>query len=186
MNEVAQSAITILLHRPDDARARPGNYLGGSGKQIGEKHKLLFRPRKSSKALELSAYLTCVHIVRKVEDFLGGMASVDYSDRRNILFYIAYYSVCRICGTSEPSVEDVCQIKSSDMSQELLQESFKNVNGMYLQLGKEEENRDVVAKGTELLAMIKRQLPQTPTQDRSKTEAKMKIKDILLKAEFQW
>ena len=187
LNEVAQSAITILLRRPDDARARPGNYLGPvPGSAVQDKHKLLFRPRKSTRLLELSAYLKCVLIVRKIENFLKGMASVDYSDRRNLLFYMAYYATAKICKTADPEVDEVFKIQSTDLTQELLQESHKKVNQIYLQLSRKADNRDVVAKGSEMLALLRKQLPKKKVAKAASVEQKKKIKDVLKAAEFVW
>jgi hypothetical protein len=189
LNEVAQSAITILLHRPDDARARPGNYLGPvPGSASNDKHKLLFRPRSSSRVLELSAYLKCILIVRAVEDFLKGMSSVDYSDRRNLLFYMAYYVTAVICNTADPNADDVFRVRKKDITQELLQKAHKDVNTIYLHLSKNEENRDVVAKGSELLASIRKHLPARRTEVRaaSNGQKKRRIKDVLKAAEFVW
>ena len=188
LNEVAQSAIAILLHRPDEARARPGNYLGPvSGSRAKDKHKLLFRPRKSARLLELSAYLKCVLIVRKIEDFLKGMASVDYSDRRNLLFYMAYYCASRICKTQSPDADGVFRVRGVDITQELLQESHKIVSSIYIQLSKKEDNRDVVAKGSEMLTSLRKQLPQQTTPVKSDGgNHKKRIKDVLKEAKFIW
>jgi hypothetical protein len=190
LNEVAQAAISILLRRPDDARGRPGNYIGPiPGSATQEKHRLLFRPRKSSRALELSAYLKCVLIVRRVEDYLKAMKSVDYSDRRNLLFYLAYYATAKICKTPDPGSDEVFAVRSTDLSNELLQEAFGVVNEVYLQLSKKEENRDAVAKGTEMLAAIRKHLLQNGITSKTKNAAEpvsRKIKDILRAAEFVW
>ena len=188
-NEVTQAAIAILLHRPDDSRARPGDYVGASeGKKAGEKHKLLFRPRKASKLIELSAYLKCVFIVRKVEAFLEGVSALDYGDRRNLLFYMAYYLVCKIANSRTPSAEDVFAIEASALTQESLQEAYKLVSGLYLRLSRKAENRDIVAKGPEMLAALKKKLPKAraaatdvPGSARSK-----KIRDVIRESEFKW
>jgi hypothetical protein len=131
-NEVTQAVIAILLHRPDDSRARPGDYIGASeGKKAGEKHKLLFRPRKASKVMELSAYLKCVLIVKEVEDFLKQMSTLDYGDRRNLLFYVAHYVACIISDSPTPTFEGVFAIERKALTQELLQTAFKVVNGQF-------------------------------------------------------
>jgi len=128
-NEVTQAAIAILLHHPDDARARPGDYIGAAeGKKAGEKHKMLFRPRQSSKELELSAYLKCVLIVRSVEDFIKGISGIDYGDRRNLLFYVAYYVASKIANTPTPSIEDVFSITSSHITQQVLQDAYNTTS----------------------------------------------------------
>ncbi|MBZ5676270.1 MAG: AIPR family protein [Acidobacteriia bacterium] len=186
-NEVTQAAIALLLHRPDDSRARPGDYVGASeGKKAGEKHKLLFRPRKASKVVELSAYLKCVLIVRKVETFLDAISSLDYGDRRNLLFYIAYYLSCKITGSRTPSVEAVFDIRSASLTQESLQDAFKLVNGFYLRLSKKAESRDVVAKGPDLLAALKKKLPKTKGANIAKPAQSKRIKDVINDAEFKW
>ncbi len=189
-NDVTQAAIAILLHRPDDSRARPGNYVGaGEGKRADEKHKLLFRPRQSSSVVELSAYLKCVLIVRMVEEFIKGMGSVDYSDRRNLLFYMAYHVTCKIADSPSPTVEDVFKITSTAITQDLLEDSFKTVNGIYGELSKKEESRDVVAKGTEMLSALKKKLHKSSSRGipmKGVVRPKQRIKDVLQHTEFKW
>lgn len=189
-NEVTQAVVAILLHHPDDSRARPGDYIGASeGKKAGEKHKLLFRPRKASKVIELSAYLKCVLIIRAVEDFLTGISGIDYGDRRNLLFYIAYYVTCKISNTPAPSVEDVFSITSSQVTQQLLQEAYAIVSKIYIKLSKSEENRDVVAKGPKLLANLRKKLPKakkTTAAAAADSQRSRRIRDVIADADFKW
>jgi len=189
-NEVTQAAIAILLHRPDDARARPGDYIGGvQGEKPGEKHKLLFRPRSASKTVELSTYLKCVLLVRAVEDYLKDRPNLDYNDRRNIRFYVSFHLVCKITKSSAPTLEDVFQITSSDVTMDRLEKSFRAVSRLYFALSKTAENGDSVAKSVDLLAALKKVLPKRrpPVKAESSVrQVKKRIKDVLQESEFKW
>jgi hypothetical protein len=101
---------------------------------------------------------------------------------------MAYYVTAVICNTADPDADDVFQVRRKDVTQELLQKAYKDVNTIYLHLSNEEENRDVVAKGSELLASIRKQLPVKSTEERtaSNGQKKRRIRDVLKAAEFVW
>lgn len=188
LNEVAQAAIAVLLHRPDDARGRPGSYIGGDGK-TGEKHKLLFRPRQKAKLVELRSYLKAVLIVRKVAEFINSVSEIDLGERHNILFHVSYHVVCSIIGYAAPTIDEVYDITSSQLTQEKLQSSYKTVLDAYRKQVKDEDNPDIVAKGSDFLAALKKTLPTAPSTasvPKVTSVARKKIKDILSEAEFKW
>jgi len=188
LNEVTQAAIAVLLHRPDDARGRPGNYIGGEGKK-GEKHKLLFKPRQKAKLVELQSYLKAVLIVRKVAEFLNSVSEIDPGERRNILFHMSYHVVCSIIGYASPTVDEIFSITASQLTQEVLQSSYKTVLDIYKTQAKDADNPDIVAKGSDFLAAVRDGLPTAlPASHVSQPEpmTKKKIRDLLNAAEFRW
>ena len=186
---MTQAAIAILLARPDDARGRPGNYIGaGDTKKTGNKHKMLFRPRSNAKSLKLS-YLKCVLIVRRVTEFLKGASGIDPGDRRNLLFYVAYHSVCGIVGTATPSVEDIIAITSPSITNERLETAYEICFRIYRRLTEKEDNPDIVAKGSEFLIELKKLIPETEKASPTTiplTPRREKIRDVLQEAEFAW
>lgn len=188
LNEVTQAAISILLHRPDDARGRPGNYLGTDAKKKGEKHKQLFKPRAKNKSAELNSYLKAVLIVRVVDEFLRGIFGLDPGERRNMLFHVSYHLVCSVSGTPLPTVENVFEIKRSDITTQQMQASYDIVNEAYRRLSQQTDNPDMVAKGADFLAEIKKTIPLPDSTREKKTslEPKMKIRDVLKGLEFDW
>ena len=100
---------------------------------------------------------------------------------------MAYYITATICNTADPDSDDVFQVRKKHITQELLQKSYAEVNTIYLQLSKKEENRDVVAKGSEMLAALRKQLPVKKAAKKSASNnQKKKIKDVLKAAEFVW
>jgi hypothetical protein len=101
---------------------------------------------------------------------------------------MAYYVTAVICNAADPDADDVFRIRKKDITQELLQKAHKDVNAIYLRLSEKEENRDVVAKGSELLASIRKQLPAKRTEERatSNGQKKRRIKDVLKATEFVW
>jgi hypothetical protein len=187
LNEVTQAAIAVLLHRPDDARGRPGNYIGGEGKK-GEKHKLLFKPRQKAKLVEIHSYLKAVLIVRKVAKFLNSVSEIDPGERRNILFHMSYHVICSITGCAAPTIEEVFAITSSQLTQEKLQFSYKIVLDLYKAQAKDADNPDIVAKSADFLTTVKNTLPVPAAALVPKSEplTKKKVRDILSAAEFKW
>jgi len=191
LNEVTQAAISILLHRPDDARGRPGDYIRGEAKKVKkkgiEKHKLLFKPRSASKAMELRVYLKCVLLVRSVEDFLESVPEIDPGERRNVLFHISYHLACTVVGHSAPSVEDVFVVTSSQITPDRLRGSFDAVFKIYTELSAKADNPDIVAKGADMLTQIKAMLLPPPDLDgRVLSKPDRKIRDVLSALEFRW
>jgi hypothetical protein len=63
VNDVVQAVVSVLLQRPDDARARPGDYF-----KDDESYASVF----DNPSITLDAYLLCTQIVRRIEKFLDG------------------------------------------------------------------------------------------------------------------
>jgi hypothetical protein len=81
--ELLQAMLAIKLMRPDDARARPRDYIKEDDKYAG-----IFGEDK----FDLTIYLKCVLLYRRVESFLISDAlGLDIGHQRNLKFYLAMY-----------------------------------------------------------------------------------------------
>lgn len=143
VNELLQAVISILLHRPDDARARPGNYL------TGEKYDEVF------KEVDLRVYLACVRIMRRVESFLG-TTKLDRGDKRNVKFYVAAYLVGKLVEAVNPTQEQIMSVEASTINDTDIKDSYRRVWAAYQRLG----GNDIVARGSKLLESLRRSLTQ--------------------------
>lgn len=89
VNSVAQAVISLILQRPDDARARPGDYFKDQNR-----YKSIF----GNQRITLQNYLTCVRIVRHVADYLR-RRGLDKGEAKNLLHYVAAMTTREFVGT---------------------------------------------------------------------------------------
>ena len=144
VNAVAQAVIAILLQRPDDARARPGDYF-----KDDDKYDTIFANDK----IPVSAYLTCTKIIRSVESFCD-LLPVMNSDEKNLKFYVAALLTQELTGLEFPVAGKLPN--PSSISESIINDCFRRVVKIYMRLS-EETDRDSVAKGTAFLKAIRRQ-----------------------------
>lgn len=191
-NEVIQAVVSIILHRPDDARARPGDYLKEDKKGI-ELYKKVFGSSRRSAPIPLGAYLKCVLIIRDVTRFLEGKNNLSRGDRHNLKFYVAFCLCCDLTQNASPTANEVLSIESSQVTPARLESALQVASDLFWGLVKANvpdnvESPDGIAKGTELLALLNKHFldlygaRQPVAKTRSKTK---KIKDVLKDGEIK-
>lgn len=144
VNAVAQGVISIMLQRPDDARARPGDYF-----KEENRYKSIFASQK----IQLATYLACVKIVRHVDAFLTSQG-VDRSDGKNLLFYVAAAAVRDFTGIKHPVAAKIP--RSNQLTDEILANTLHNVSKFYYKLMQTADG-DSIARGPTLLKKINAQ-----------------------------
>jgi hypothetical protein len=143
INELLQAVLAILLRRPDDARARPGDYI-----RDDDKYKQVFGGN-----LPLRAYLSCAQLVRTVEDWLPEK-NLPYTQERDIKFYMCAHLASMLASRSEPTADELAAINVKAINHGLLETVFDKVWAKYERLGA----NDQVAKGTELRKRLQKDL----------------------------
>lgn len=133
---MAQAVMSIVLQRPDDARARPSSLL-----KKDEDYKAIF-----SNSHPLSMYRVCAQVVKRVDDYLRSLVDLDPKDRTNIRFFVAMYSALVVAGSISPTATSISMLKIEQFSNAELEKSTKVVFSIYKNLG----GTDQVAKGTQL------------------------------------
>jgi hypothetical protein len=141
---VAQAVVSIMLQRPDDARARPGDYF---------KEENRYRSIFATQKIPVQAYLSCVRIVRDVEAYLLSH-NVDRSDIKNLVFYVAAGACRRAAGMKIPIASKLP--KPSQMTEELLGPVLSDIWKFYLKLSNTADG-DAIARGPQLLQRINKQ-----------------------------
>lgn len=139
VTELLQAAIAVVAHRPDDARARPGDYITDD-----DKYASVFE-----NDLPLGVYLSMVQIVRRVDDFLE-FSNVDRGEQRNLKYYIAFYLVCVLADSLAPNPDEIIAIEESTLKDDLLRNIHARVLKKYQKLGAD----DTVARGPDLLRKL--------------------------------
>ena len=142
--EMAQTVMSILLQRPNDARARPSSII----KDDAEYSKVF------NEFFPIRFYVVAGHLRKLSEAFLRDHSELDTGHRNNVLYYVLTRLAVRLTGKVAPTAEDIATIDLTHMTQQDFQDSLQDVVVPYAQLGGDER----VAKGAELVARI-RSLP---------------------------
>jgi hypothetical protein len=154
--ELVQALVSVLLQRPDDARARPGNYIK-EGDAGDRRYASIFGMDEAGNALlPLGVYLKCVTILRRVDSFLE-KKQIELGHRRNIKFYVASYVVCDIAKRLRPDADIILTIDPELITDSQLETAYGIVWSRYTELSGT-ENPDSVAKGPDLLKAMKDEL----------------------------
>jgi hypothetical protein len=149
---MAQAIMSICMQRPDDARARPSSLL-----KRDDDYAKIFGPE-----YPIELYLVAGRIIKAVQSALRSRDDLQPKDKNNLLFYIAMYVAAHLTKKASPEPADVSKIKLADITEEVVELSLKAVDPLYKARGAS----DRVAKGTELLADLKKTLAKEfPTAD---------------------
>lgn len=141
VNFLVQSVISILLQRPDDARARPGDYF-----KKEDKYSTVFKNPK----FQVDAYLKCVQLMARVDSFFV-TKKIDKADAKNLRFYVAAFLARGISKLEVPVPSKLTNIsKITDVE---ISAIYNNVYRAYSALSKEVD-RDAVARGPNLLKRL--------------------------------
>jgi hypothetical protein len=147
VNDVVQAIVSILLQRPDDARARPGDYF----KEDARYRSVFADPR-----IALEAYLVCTQIIRRIEKFCESH-NVESLDQRNLKFYLAAFLAREITQLAKPisaklpSFDEIARIDDAEIM--LCYHRIKKVFDALTA----KSDKDTVARGPEFLKRLNAQ-----------------------------
>lgn len=138
---LAQSVMSIVLRRPDTARARPSSLL-----KTDDDYQRVFNP-----VYPIELYHVCAVVMRRVEEELKAPElNVEAKDRNNLRFYVAMYSVMAAMESSTADVDEIARFNLTGLKRSSIQESVALIQAKYEALGGD----DQVAKGPALLKAI--------------------------------
>ena len=141
VNALAQSVISLLLQRPDDARARPGDYF-----KDDSRYKTVFADPK----IPVSGYLNCIQIMQKVDDFLN-RNGISGTEQRNLKFYVGALAARELTGLTRPVASKLPLAATLD--DVVLGVALHRVQKTYKTLTKTADG-DAVARGTQMLKKL--------------------------------
>ena len=141
VNEAVQAVIAVLLAKPNDARARPGDYF-----KSDERYEMVF----GSGTYPLPAYLNCVLMVRQVERNLRARG-IARGDVNNLKYYVASAAAREMTGVLTPPASLLQNFKGSP--EPAINWAFTLCNRIYSGLAAKSD-RDTVARGTLLAKRI--------------------------------
>ncbi|HUO15590.1 MAG TPA: AIPR family protein [Verrucomicrobiae bacterium] len=153
--EVLQAMLSIVIQRPDEARARPRDYF-----KKNDQYNSVF----GADRYPLTLYLKATEILRRVADFLSGK-EIEAIHRRNIYFYLAMYACCEATTNAFADPGRIQQIDISKLTDTTLNACFDRVSEKYEKLAEKfekdgERDYDTVAKGPQLLKALQTHLKQ--------------------------
>lgn len=140
---VAQSAMAIVLARPDDARARPSTLI-----KSDQDYQTVF-----NRAYPVAIYHICVSFMKRVEVHLRqkGLPAEEVNNRK---FHLAMFAARRLLNSATPSVTRLATLSPDAFYETVLEACFKEVEAIYQQLGA----NDQVAKGPEFVSKLSERL----------------------------
>lgn len=135
---LSQALVAIVLQRPDDARARPTT--------AAERHYRYLYDDSYPKDI----YAKCALVLKRLDEYMDGL-DIERGDRLNMIFYVAMYSTCAVLRSPKPRRSTIAGIDLDRFTDRLLEDCFNRVQEKYKALGGD----DMVAKGTQLLSLLK-------------------------------
>ncbi|MCU7653524.1 AIPR family protein [Acutalibacter sp. LFL-21] len=137
---LSQCMISLILHRPDSARARPSTLLTKD-----EIYEALY-----IKNQDLDVFYNAARLGKTVERCLKQSSTYSQAQTNDILFYVLYYAVAKDINRSNITSNDIKSLDVSAYTDEYILGISKTVFAKYESLGGDSK----VAKGTELIKAL--------------------------------
>lgn len=163
--ELLQAMLAISLRRPDDARARPRDYI-----REDEKYAQIF----AEDMFSLTVYLTCVLLYRRVVAFLAdGSLALDVGHQRNLKFYLAMYVAAAATKNAYVPPDKLLALDTTKLDTKLIADSYARIWKKYQALAKKfaidgQSDYDSLAKGPHLLKALNTELKRRFNPQRKK------------------
>lgn len=123
--ELAQSIMSVLLQRPNDARARPSNII-----RDDDDYKTLF-----SQDYDLNFFVVCAALKKLVDQWMKGSSGLNAADRNNLTFHTLMRLSVRLTGEAKPNSQKIASIRYADVHDADILAAFKDVKPIYDSLG---------------------------------------------------
>lgn len=137
---LAQCLISIVLQKPNYARARPSTLLDDE-----DTYQKLYLENH-----HLDSFYNAAAIGKKVKNTINSFGEYSTSEQSDISFYVMYICSAKILEKAEISPESLSKIDLNKFSYENIKECTKFVYKIYKELG----GNNKVAKGSELISKI--------------------------------
>lgn len=141
---LAQAMMSIVLRRPDDARARPSSLI-----KDDQDYLAIFNPDHPMQVFLLAAVLTKV-----AHGHLLGRGDLAPKDRTNLLFYLVMVASVVLTRQVEPKLGKLAAIEPGSIDLDLMKTALSILEPVYKRLGA----NDKISKGTELLSALSEEL----------------------------
>lgn len=150
---LAQCLITLLMQKPDQARARPSTLISNE-----DSYNRLYVDNQ-----DLNVFYKCALLGKKVQKKINGFSDYSSPEKSDILFYVLYGVVAKYIQKEIISEEDIKCLDVSEISDNNINECIVDIYQIYKKLG----GNGRVAKGNELILKIKDLLVNEATNDKA-------------------
>lgn len=122
---LAQCLISIILRKPDFARARPSTLLTDD-----ETYAFLYEKNQN-----LEAYYKAALLGKKIHKNLSLTQEMTPAERSDVLFYLLYAVAAKVINKKEITFADLCNLDFSQVDENIINEIKELVYGKYKELG---------------------------------------------------
>lgn len=154
---MAQSVMTIILGRPDSARARPSSLIKDNA----------VYSEVFSEEYPVSLYTNAATLIRMVDRVLKNRSEMTARDRSNLRFYVLFWMASMLAKKATPKPSDVAKLDVRSVDEGYVEAAIDEVWKLYEELG----SSDQAAKGQEFrkrtVEQVTARLAKTRTQERS-------------------
>ena len=137
---MAQAVMSIILQKPDTARARPSSLI-----KSNDVYKEIFSPQ-----YPIQLYTNAAALTRRVDAVLRSRTEMKARDRTNLRFYVLYWLVAWATKNADPRANDVANLDVESVDDSEIERATDRVWELYDQRGRS----DQVAKGPELRTAV--------------------------------
>lgn len=137
---MAQALMSMILARPDTARARPSSLV-----KDDNVYKQVFSDNHP-----MAVYASAAMMIRRIDQSLRSRTEMAGRHRTNVRFYVLYWMTCINTGKTNPSAHDIAKMQFSNSSDADIESAADAVWEIYQRLGAS----DQVAKGPDLKARV--------------------------------
>ncbi|MEZ8115869.1 AIPR family protein [Vibrio splendidus] len=141
---ISQCLISVLMQKPDFARARPSTLL-----EDDDSYKKLFHKNN-----DLNTYYIIVKLGREIEERLKSSKKFATSEMADIKFYILYSVCCLMTNSLYPNNGMVSKLSINDLTDEMYNFCLDITYDLYRDLG----GTNKVAKSSKLIDALKTKL----------------------------
>lgn len=147
---LAQCLMSILMQKPNDARARPSTLL-----EDDDAYERLFHRNN-----DLATYYLIAAFGRKTEQYLKALSRYSSPEINDIRFYVLYAAVVKMTANIYPANGVVVKLNVADLTDEIISSSAVLSYDLYKSCG----GNDKAAKGGVLIDRLKEKLRLELTQ----------------------
>lgn len=137
---MAQAVMSLILARPDTARARPSSLI-----KDNSVYSSVF-----SEGHPIDLYSCAANLIRVVDRVLRGRSELSPRDRSNLRFYVLFWLGCVLTGKLDPKATDIAGIDIKAVTEADVETAVDEVSKLYNSLGA----TDQIAKGPELKRVV--------------------------------
>lgn len=137
---LAQATMSLILARPDNARARPSSLL-----KDDDTYASVF-----SDKIPVQAYVNATKLLQMVDVALRVCSNIARRERTNIRFFVLYCLGAEQAHRPNPSAEHLAKLDVAEVAAEDVKNAIETVSGLYHLAGASDQS----AKGTELRDLV--------------------------------